>query len=1569
MAQSLCFFRFGDSFNAAAFNSPPALNFTDHRERISNIAAASSSRVSRRRYILKPQLLKLRIDWQNDLQFHGTRAKSQKQKRSAPVVGKTNQTGNPKLNLTQIHDTMPTRPKIFVSIFLSLTLFQLPTPAAEPRSETLREPAAGTAAAPEQRRDAPAVQPPAPFELRDGDRVVFLGDTLMEREQQFGWMELMLTARFPERNVTFRNLGWSADTPTGDSRCGLSLLQAGNEPADEGWKQLLKQLETAKPTMVFVGYGMASSFAGEGGLPKFRADYNRLLEAIERISPGVRFVLLGPIGHEALHSPWPDPLPHNQALKLYSQAIAEIARNRGQLYVDLLDLPRHGGHAQLTDNGIHLNSTGYHLLAGQLEKELFGGKIRAWAKPKNATAAQALREAILRKNEWFFQRSRPENMAYIFGFRKGEQGKNAVEIPRFDPLIAAEEARIAQLRALKPGVQVPEIPLRVGNLNATHTEQPRPTFAVADGLEVTLWAENPLLDKPIQMNFDPQGRLWVASSEVYPQIEPGQAATDKIMVLEDTQHARHADKATVFAEGLLIPTGIEPGDGGCYVAQSTELLHFTDTKGTGKADVRQTVLSGFGTEDAHHNLHTLRWGFDGRLYMDQSIYTRTDTETPTGVVRLKGGGVFRFDPRDQQLEILFKGWVNPWGHQFDDFGQSFVTDGAGGDGISYGLPGASFNTAPNARRILASVSPGSYPKFCSLEILRSRQFPADWQGDLITCDFRAHRIVRFKLAEQGAGYVTQEMPDVLRSSADTFRPIDLKMGPDGALYVADWSNPIIQHGEVDFRDPRRDKEHGRIWRITAKGRPLLPRVDLTKLQNPALLDELLSPNSYDREKAKRVLVERGAKSVTKDLTAWTRKHADEPARLQALWLGEALNAGPLEAATRTLITDLLHARDGRIRAAAVRALANGMDAFPNATDLLGPLVADPHPRVRLEAVRALGRIPSARAADLALTALDQPMDPFLDYALWLTMNDLAEPWLAAVKSGAWKPDGREPQFEFALKAIPPALASEVLGQLLGNQGVPRDGSGPWIEIIGAAGGAKDLRQLFEPLVHHEFGEPAALRVFAALSDAARLRQEKPEAELSQLGSLLTSDHPKLRVAALQLAGVWKLDALTPQLLQAAGSTQSAPDERDAALAALRAIGGDDTVKHLEQLLGAAPSAEARRSMVITLASLDFPAALPHIATVLQSTNTEGDAAEFWRELLAVKDASAKLVGALSSLSLSPEAARVGTRIAREGNRSPGLVQALLQIAGLTLSDKQLSAADLSAFAQEAMAKGDAARGERVYRRPELACVNCHAIGGAGGKVGPDLTSIGASAQPDYLVESLIYPNAKIKEGFHSTTITTKDDQEINGIVVLETGNEVRLRNAANQEVSVAKNNIAQRVLGGSLMPSGLVDALLPEERLDLIRFLSSLGKPGDYDAAQGGVARFWRLYRGPGPTASLGRETSQRGEFTRGDWVPVFARVNGDLSSDLYETAVPAPATARGVYAATQFQAAKGGPAKFKLTGQAQAAWLNGAPVPAAGQFTLEVRPGVNTLVLQLDAPHLPGDVKLSSDAVTFLMN
>src|SRR6516165_5946924 len=201
----------------------------------------------------------------------------------------------------------------------------------------------------------------------------------------------------------------------------------------------------------------------------------------------------------------------------------------------------------------------------------------------------------------------------------------------------------------------------------------------------------------------------------------------------------------------------------------------------------------------------------------------------------------RLDPRSMKMEILFRGLWNSWGHQFDAFGQSFLTDGAGSSGINYGLPGATFVAYAKARRVLDGISPGSYPKFCSLEIIHSRHFPNDWQRDLITCDFRANRVVRFRITEQGAGYVAQEAGDLLRSKEVCFRPIDVKLGPDGALYVADWSNPIINHGEVDFRDPRRDREHGRIWRITCKGRPLNARQHFTNAGNQALFDALTSP--------------------------------------------------------------------------------------------------------------------------------------------------------------------------------------------------------------------------------------------------------------------------------------------------------------------------------------------------------------------------------------------------------------------------------------------------------------------------------------------------------------------------------------------------------------------------------------------------------------------------------------------------------------------------------------------------------------------------------------------------------
>ena len=396
------------------------------------------------------------------------------------------------------------------------------------------------------------------------------------------------------------------------------------------------------------------------------------------------------------------------------------------------------------------------------------------------------------------------------------------------------------------------------NLRDIPTPDPPAELAamhIDDGFEVNLYASDPAFAKPIHMNFDDRGRLWVASSRNYPQIEPGAKPSDEIVVLEDRDHDGVAERHSVFANDLLIPTGVLPGDGGVYVANSTELLHLTDTDGDGRADRRRTVLSGFGTEDTHHLLHTLRWGPDGWMYLNQSIYIHSHVETPDGVKHLDGGGIWRFNPKSNQLEVFCKGFVNPWGHIIDGFGQSLATDGAYFEGINYVFPESVFVTSPGAQRWLSGLNPGS-PKHSGLEIISGGAMPAEMQGRLVTNDFRSHRVCLFEIARQGSGYRSVQLPELIRTEHVAFRPIDVKMGPDGAIYVADWYNPIIQHGEVDFRDPRRDTEHGRIWRITAKGqRPLLaPHYD--RISEEALCRLLRDSALWVRQFARMELSQR-----------------------------------------------------------------------------------------------------------------------------------------------------------------------------------------------------------------------------------------------------------------------------------------------------------------------------------------------------------------------------------------------------------------------------------------------------------------------------------------------------------------------------------------------------------------------------------------------------------------------------------------------------------------------------------------------------------------------------------------
>ena len=371
------------------------------------------------------------------------------------------------------------------------------------------------------------------FELRDGDMVAFVGNTFVEREQAHSYLETLLASRWPERNVRFRNLGWSGDTVFGDARAGF-------DKAPQGFDRLIGRVREVKPTVLLVSYGMNESFEGPGKLTEFRQGYERLLDRLDEFK--ARVVLISPIRHEHLGPPLPDPAEHNRHLRQYIDTTKEIAERRGYRFIDLYQLldddTRANRGRSVTTNGIHLSPYGYWRAAGAIERGL-GLPFRGWTIQVDASQggsnvegvkvsdvktgdtglsfrtegerlppppapsaghgqtlpgsqrivrvtglppgryvlkadgtplmtgterqwatgieisrddpmsgrAEALREAAAAKNVQFFNKWRPQNETYIFGFRKHEQGRNAAEMPQFDPHIAEKEAEMAKLRA------------------------------------------------------------------------------------------------------------------------------------------------------------------------------------------------------------------------------------------------------------------------------------------------------------------------------------------------------------------------------------------------------------------------------------------------------------------------------------------------------------------------------------------------------------------------------------------------------------------------------------------------------------------------------------------------------------------------------------------------------------------------------------------------------------------------------------------------------------------------------------------------------------------------------------------------------------------------------------------------------------------------------------------------------------------------------------------------------------------------------------------------------------------
>ena len=523
----------------------------------------------------------------------------------------------------------------------------------------------------------------------------------------------------------------------------------------------------------------------------------------------------------------------------------------------------------------------------------------------------------------------------------------------------------------------------------------------AEGYRVNLFASEKdfPLDNPVSITWDAKGRLWVCTMPSYPHYLPGHPPDDKIIVLEDTDHDGKADKYTVFADGLYLPTGFELGDGGVYVAQEPNLVFLKDTDGDGKADFKRIILSSFGTEDSHHAISAFTWGPGGGLYFQEGTFLHSQVETPWGPVRLENAGIFRFEPRTFKLSVFVSyPFANPWGHVFDGWGQNFVADASNGNNY-FGTAFTGHVDYPRKHPPMKTFTSRVRPT-AGCEFIRSRQFPDSVQGDfLVNNNIGFQGIKQHHVIEEGSGFTSKEVGSLLLSRDINFRPVDLQFGPDGALYICDWFNPLIGHMQYSVRDPRRDHSHGRIWRLTYKNKPLLKPVKIAGEPLPVLLDLLKTYEDRVRYRTRIEIRERPRRQILPALKAWIagldpENPNHERYLLEALWIYQGINHVEPKLLHRVLRSPEPHAR-----AAATRVLRYWHDRIPNALELLKVQVNDKQPRVRLEALLALSDIPTSQSAEVALDALRHPTDYYLDYVLKETIKTLEKYWKPAIAAG------------------------------------------------------------------------------------------------------------------------------------------------------------------------------------------------------------------------------------------------------------------------------------------------------------------------------------------------------------------------------------------------------------------------------------------------------------------------------------------------------------------------------------------------------------------------------------------
>lgn len=839
---------------------------------------------------------------------------------------------------------------------------------------------------------------PKKIQLAKGAHISLIGGNLGSRMLNYGVFDTELHLRFPEHNLTIRNMCDGGDTPgfrphsaRNDAWAfpGAEKFQTeyaknsdsrGDFPKPDVW------LSNLKTDVLLAFFGYSESFAGVEGLDNFKAELSAfvqhtLAQKYNGIAPP-QLALVSPIAFQNLSNKYdlPNGIQENKNLELYTKAIQDVANQYDVIFLDVFTPTKkwYETGEQLTIDGCQLNTEGYQKFAAFLVEQLFENKGI-----QNENNRKAIQDAVLEKDFFWHNDYKIPNGVHVYGRRfkpfgpdnypdevtkvrqmtiirdtavwyaagfhanDGENADNSYDV-------AAADAKTLVLKPVETNSKL------IGeNSPYLYGEDALKKFKMAPGFKIDLFAsekEFPELANPSQIAFDNKGRLWVAVMPTYPHYRPGDPKpNDKLIILEDTDNDFKADKLTVFADHLHIPAGFEFAPEGVYVSQGTNLKLYTDTDGDDKADKVEIILSGFDDHDTHHVISAFCADPSGAIYMGEGVFLHTSVETPYRTVRGTNGGFMRYNPNQKKLDKIAQLPIpNPWGTAFDAWGQPFFLATSGPD-VHWMTPGTVKPvygySSPTGKSIIEEkqrVRPTS-----GLEFIYSRHFPDEIQGDMLlnnTIGFLGSKM--HQVINDGTGYKTKHRMDLVQSTDPNFRPVDMEIAPDGSLYLADWHNTLIGHMQHNARDPLRDHVHGRIYRISYPTRPLVTPAKIDGASIEVLLDNLKLPEYRSRYRTKRELRGRDKTEVYNKLQIWL-KNLDktdanyEHNRLEGLWVSWGINR-----IDEKLLQSLLKSKDERVRAAAVEVLRFNTDKIKNGTDMIVQAANDKSGRVRMESLVA-----------------------------------------------------------------------------------------------------------------------------------------------------------------------------------------------------------------------------------------------------------------------------------------------------------------------------------------------------------------------------------------------------------------------------------------------------------------------------------------------------------------------------------------------------------------------------------------------------------------------------------------